>query len=352
MSRLTASRSSARPAGRPSTIVVRPGPWLSPAVMTRSDTPGSLRGLRARIAQPVRVTWSSTPARFAPARPPPRTPETTREPATAPLRAAPARRLGLVDLQQVELEAVAGRVALLVGQIEELRLADGAARSSRSSPASDCTRRRPAPRPSGRGGRPRFLPSLVRPDVDDQRLVGRRQRAELAAGSPSRSRRRRRSAPSSEYSGIRRRLRPASSSSSPASGSSECSGWSARSASRSRRRRSPGVSAAGALVEPEVSPAVASALAALGAFLVGLKMSWRLPSTLRPALAAVGDGERDDRVAVERGGLGAARRWRARSPAGPRPAPWPARTGPPRGRRRAAGPPARAGAARAAARCR
>src|SRR5689334_9189071 len=37
MSRLTASRSSSRPAGRPSTTQVRPGPWDSPAVTTRIE---------------------------------------------------------------------------------------------------------------------------------------------------------------------------------------------------------------------------------------------------------------------------------------------------------------------------
>src|SRR5689334_4602798 len=38
-SRSTDSRSSSSPAGRPSTIVVRPGPWDSPAVTMRSGTP-------------------------------------------------------------------------------------------------------------------------------------------------------------------------------------------------------------------------------------------------------------------------------------------------------------------------
>src|SRR4051812_6171506 len=42
MSALIASRSSSSPAGRPSTMLVSPGPCDSPAVIRRSDTPGSL----------------------------------------------------------------------------------------------------------------------------------------------------------------------------------------------------------------------------------------------------------------------------------------------------------------------
>ena len=42
MSRSIAVRSSSRPAGRPSTMQVRPGPWDSPAVTTRSGTPSIL----------------------------------------------------------------------------------------------------------------------------------------------------------------------------------------------------------------------------------------------------------------------------------------------------------------------
>src|SRR5215216_6187058 len=48
MSRLIASRSSSSPAGSPSTMQVSPGPWLSPAVTKRSDTPGSLFGYADR----------------------------------------------------------------------------------------------------------------------------------------------------------------------------------------------------------------------------------------------------------------------------------------------------------------
>ena len=44
MSRSIGSRSSSSPAGRPSTIQVRPGPWDSPAVTTRSGTQGSYEG--------------------------------------------------------------------------------------------------------------------------------------------------------------------------------------------------------------------------------------------------------------------------------------------------------------------
>src|SRR3954452_24757862 len=46
MSALIAPGSSSSPAGRPSTMQVRPGPWDSPAVIRRSDTPGSLGGRR------------------------------------------------------------------------------------------------------------------------------------------------------------------------------------------------------------------------------------------------------------------------------------------------------------------
>ena len=42
MSRSISSRSSSSPAGSPSTMQVRPGPWDSPAVMTRSGTAGIL----------------------------------------------------------------------------------------------------------------------------------------------------------------------------------------------------------------------------------------------------------------------------------------------------------------------
>src|SRR3954464_9542008 len=46
MSALMASGSSSSPAGRPSTMQVRPGPWDSPAGIRRSDTPRSLGGRR------------------------------------------------------------------------------------------------------------------------------------------------------------------------------------------------------------------------------------------------------------------------------------------------------------------
>src|SRR4051794_17468606 len=44
MSALMAPRSSSSPAGRPSTMQVRPGPWDSPAVIRRTDTRRSLGG--------------------------------------------------------------------------------------------------------------------------------------------------------------------------------------------------------------------------------------------------------------------------------------------------------------------
>src|SRR5688572_25270359 len=53
MSRLIASRSRANPAGRPSTTQVRPGPWLSPAVTRRRDTPDRVRRRRGRGASVV-----------------------------------------------------------------------------------------------------------------------------------------------------------------------------------------------------------------------------------------------------------------------------------------------------------
>src|SRR5436190_102047 len=44
MSALMAAWLSASPAGRPSTMAVSPGPWLSPAVMTRSGTAARICG--------------------------------------------------------------------------------------------------------------------------------------------------------------------------------------------------------------------------------------------------------------------------------------------------------------------
>src|SRR5690242_19161963 len=53
MSASIASWSSGRPAGRPSTTQVSPGPWDSPAVTTRSGTRGTLRAPRASPALEV-----------------------------------------------------------------------------------------------------------------------------------------------------------------------------------------------------------------------------------------------------------------------------------------------------------
>src|SRR5918998_283104 len=105
MSRLTASGSSSSPAGSPSTIVERPGPWLSPAVMTRSDTGGSLlrppRGtLRRRLGARREGGPGADDARLG-------------------LR---GRRPGApVHLEEVEL-VLRHDGALLVGDVDELRL--------------------------------------------------------------------------------------------------------------------------------------------------------------------------------------------------------------------------------------
>src|SRR4051812_47230608 len=56
MSRSSASRSSMRPAGMPSTIAVRPGPWDSPAVVKRKavmSATGYRRGVVRRWTAPL-----------------------------------------------------------------------------------------------------------------------------------------------------------------------------------------------------------------------------------------------------------------------------------------------------------
>src|SRR5215212_861919 len=142
MSSLTASRSSSSPAGRPSTIVVRPGPWLSPAVMTRSDTRGSLLRLPAwsptlRLPQPggqvrdgraqgvpAALEGAARGVEAIPGRSVVRGARTDDARAGARARAGLGGRGGpaLVDLEQVEL-VLLGDGAGLVLDVEELGLA-------------------------------------------------------------------------------------------------------------------------------------------------------------------------------------------------------------------------------------
>ena len=126
MSPLTASRSSSSPAGSPSTIVVRPGPWLSPAVMTRSDTPGSLRSSRARrraerrFGSAAETRPSDRARRSGDGRDAARGCGARR---SAALRPSPTPAAAVVDLDQVELVLRRRRCPSRRFDVEELRLA-------------------------------------------------------------------------------------------------------------------------------------------------------------------------------------------------------------------------------------
>src|SRR5215218_8773473 len=89
MSRSIAARSSSRPAGRPSTMQVRPGPWDSPAVTTRSGTPKILRAAAPEVRS--RGPWHVP--------------------------------LWLLDVDEVELVLRRDLARLGVGEVEELGLA-------------------------------------------------------------------------------------------------------------------------------------------------------------------------------------------------------------------------------------
>src|SRR5512132_956552 len=158
MSALMASESSSSPAGRPSTMQVRPGPWDSPAVIRRTDTPRSLGGRRVRPGARcgLRLEVGPRGARglgddglvgllgqllqppglrvVAVAQRPVAGDPGAQDHAALGRDAGPGllgllgvRRRGLVDLDHVELvllaRTVGGDLAAVVGHVEELGLA-------------------------------------------------------------------------------------------------------------------------------------------------------------------------------------------------------------------------------------
>ena len=146
MSRSIASRSSSSPAGRPSTMVVSPGPWDSPAVTMRSGTAGILDARRARACAGGATSRAGAPPR--PARPAGRRarrwPSTRAGRAWRPCRAAvvgpaqrpaaaevPAQRAGARLARRAGRPGLARRGRGLVNdaeQVELVGLGHGAAR--------------------------------------------------------------------------------------------------------------------------------------------------------------------------------------------------------------------------------
>src|SRR5215203_3439030 len=117
MSRLTDSRSSSSPAGSPSTMQVRPGPWLSPAVTTRSDTAESLGG--GRGPPPEQRLALETGGEAGRLDRGDRRPDRLDRSGARGRRAVAARAM---DLDQVQLVG-RGDVPELVDDVEELGLA-------------------------------------------------------------------------------------------------------------------------------------------------------------------------------------------------------------------------------------
>src|SRR4051794_22775406 len=158
MSALIASGSSSSPAGRPSTMQVRRGPWDPPAVIRRSDTPKSLGGRRVRpgargglrlevgprdarglgddglvgllgqLVQPPGLRVVAVTQRPVAGDPGAQDHAALRRDGSpGPLGLLGVRRRGLADLEDVELVLLARSVladhAILAGYVEELGLA-------------------------------------------------------------------------------------------------------------------------------------------------------------------------------------------------------------------------------------